>query len=367
MEIGWDAIVDDGLSWPLPAAFRQGLAAALAQWPGERRSAQATITGHNIDGDLPPIFWVFNVPKEAGSLSQALGRRQPLYAMRSGYQLIDYREDEIQAFALRYVSEIEQLCPAGPLFVAGNCQGCIIALAIAQHLLRRKRHIPLLVLLDWSFELQPYRGRVLLMAGTDNVNLNPRRLYARPELAWARAFAHHAFAEITGGFAEAFDAGHIDYLVRTLRQKMQEAMLEPPNMMPESGYRVALRAGNLPTQADVRQRFSVKVLVKNDSKIVWAASDRSGIVLSSRWVPPDSDQPPQPTASIPSLSPLEIVTVDLEIVAPDKAGAFTLVLDLLEEGNRWFHTSTADALCSQSQVVVKDTIWKRLSKRFGLM
>lgn len=367
-EMDRDATSDGGCAWPLPAAIRQGLSAALPHWAGERRSAHATITGHNIGGDLPPIFWVFNVPKEPAALAQALGRRQPLYAMRSGHQLIDYREDEIQAFALRYVHEIEQLCPTGPLFVAGNCQGGIIALAIAQHLLRRKRHIPLLVLLDWSFELQPYRGRVLLMAGTDNVFLNPRQLYARPELAWARVFAHHAFAEISGGYAEAFEAGHIGHLVRTLRQKMREAMTEPPITMPGSGYRATIRADNLPTQAEVQEHFVIEVSLKNDSNVVWAKTDRSGIVLSSRWMSPDGDRPlqrPQPSARVPGLLPLEIATVELEIVAPDTAGTFTLVVDLLEEGSRWFQSSTADAFSSQVQVVAKDSIWKRLSKRFG--
>ncbi|MFY9291980.1 MAG: hypothetical protein WAP03_14970 [Methylorubrum rhodinum] len=51
--------------------------------------------------------------------------------------------DEIQRLALRYVHEIAETCPAGPVFVGGSCQGVLIALPVAQHLLRRGRHVPL--------------------------------------------------------------------------------------------------------------------------------------------------------------------------------------------------------------------------------
>ncbi len=46
--------------WPLPVALRRGLVSALKQWPGERRTEEGTIVGFNLEGDQPPIFWVFN-------------------------------------------------------------------------------------------------------------------------------------------------------------------------------------------------------------------------------------------------------------------------------------------------------------------
>ena len=56
-----------------------------------------------------------------------------VYAFRSGLGLIEYSEDEIQAFALRYASELAEVHPDGSVFVGGCCQGAIIALALAQH------------------------------------------------------------------------------------------------------------------------------------------------------------------------------------------------------------------------------------------
>lgn len=57
--------------------------------------------------------------------------------------VIRYDGDEIQRLVLRYVHEIAETCPAGPVFVGGNCQGVLIALPVAQHLLRRGPDLPL--------------------------------------------------------------------------------------------------------------------------------------------------------------------------------------------------------------------------------
>ncbi|MBB5759696.1 hypothetical protein HNR00_004430 [Methylorubrum rhodinum] len=57
--------------------------------------------------------------------------------------VIRYDGDEIQRLDLRYVHEIAETCPAGPVFVGGSCQGVLVALPVAQHLRRRGRHVPL--------------------------------------------------------------------------------------------------------------------------------------------------------------------------------------------------------------------------------
>jgi acyl-CoA synthetase (AMP-forming)/AMP-acid ligase II/thioesterase domain-containing protein/acyl carrier protein len=333
-----DATRPQDISWPLPGALRQSLLAALRHWPGERPTADATLVGYNLDGDQPPIFWVFNAPQEPTGLSRALGPRYPLHALRSGVDLCDYSEDEIQTFALRYVSDIGRLRPEGPVVVGGNCQGAIIALAIAQHLLRRKRHVPLLVLMDWAFELQPYQGRVLLIAGEANLNQNPRRAFARPDLAWSRAFAHHDFAEITGGYAEGFDPPHVDGLARVLAEHMLSALAAPCVLMPDSGYQASVTAQKPPVLMRPGARRALWVTVGNESDVAWAPTAASGILLGGKWL--RGGQPfapaPQPRAAIPGLRPGETAKVKLALTAPDQPGEMTLALDLVEEGNRWF-------------------------------
>ncbi len=350
--------------WPLPAAMRQGLASALAQWTGERLPGCPTVLGHNLAGDRPPIFWIFNVPHEPERLARALGPGQPLYAMRSGYQLIDYREDEIQTVALRYVSDIVRLCPAGPLFVGGNCQGGIIALAVAQHLLRRKRHVPLLMLMDWSFDLQAYRGRVLLISGIDNNHHNPRRLFAAPEMAWARGFAEFEFAEITGGYADGFDPPHVEVLARALGARMQAALGAAPPLLPDNGYRVRISVPPIPGQLGCGERRTLDVSVENSSGVAWAATAISGIVLSSRWFYAGHGEPgqPQPTADIPDLAPGQSATLRLPIVAPGIGGDYTLVLDLLEEGNRWFTPAASEWAVARVAVFDRVMLARRMSR-----
>ena len=348
-----------GTAWALPAPLRLGLAAALDEWPGERLPRHPTILAHHAEGRAAPLLWVFNAPREPTMLAEALGPQQPLYAVRSGVGLIDYREDEIQRLALHYVSEFERLHPSGPVFVGGNCQGGVIALAIAQHLLRRRRHVPLLVLLDWSYALQPYCGRVMMVGCADTIHLNARHLFAHPELAWTRHFAACRFLEIPGGYAEGLLPPQVGLLARTLRDDMAAALAAPPTLLPESAYRASVRAA-LPARLAVGERRTVRVSVTNRSDVAWASTAASGLVLGSRWVRPGLHGPPQPRASLPGLVPGETATVRLGLVAPATAGEATLVLDLVEEGSRWFGPEDVGGLRAAVHVVSRTSAWPLL-------
>jgi hypothetical protein len=145
-----------------------------------------------------------------------LGPDQPIYAFRSGLGLIKYKENEVQALALRYVSEIEEACPHGPLFIGGTCQGAIIALAMAQHCLRRQRHVPLLVLMEWGFPLQCYAGPVLLIHGRDSMQSNPFLRYGDPVAAFSQAFQDYAIAEMPGDHDHVFEDDKVAVLGKFL-------------------------------------------------------------------------------------------------------------------------------------------------------
>jgi hypothetical protein len=259
---------------------------------------------------------------------------------------------------------VMQIRPAGPLFIAGNCQGGIIALAIGQHLLRRRRHVPLLVLMDWSFPLQSYNGPVFLIGAVENVNLNPRTIFARPELAWRRAFAHAEFASIPGGYSQGFLPGTIDILAGLLTRQMAAALAAPPALLPESGYRVAIDvAGPQPDIAPGQSR-ELAVTLRNDGDIAWAPTAASGIVVGSRWLDERGRiVPGQPRwADIPGLQPNALATVQLLIVAPGKPGKYTLSLDLCEEGSRWFRKDPWHAACQAMRVT--EPLWKTLGIRW---
>jgi acyl carrier protein len=331
------------VAWPLPTALRNDLLAALETWQGERPTKSRMVLAFNRQGTKPPLFWVFNTSLETRSLAKALGDDQPLYAFRSGWLVTDYREDHIQALALRYLSEIIDLYPEGPFFIGGNCQGGVIALAIAQHALRRKRHVPFLVLMDWTFTLQPYQGHVLLVSGRDNFDYNPVRRFESPELAWRRAFSSFEFVEIPGGYAQGFDEGPIEVLTDLLTSRMQSALQNPPAILPETAYCATIEVHDVPLAMETSGRMMLKVVVRQDSPFDWNRSEQSGIVLGSRWLDANGRplQRSSSTAVLPRMARHSSVAVDLAITAPDDAGDFTLNIELREEGNRWFRKPEA--------------------------
>jgi acyl-coenzyme A synthetase/AMP-(fatty) acid ligase/acyl carrier protein len=330
--------------WPLPAALRNRLLAPLETWSGARPTRSRLVLGLNTAGDKPPLFWVFNERQEFSHLARVLGPTQPLYGFRSGVEISDCREDDIQAFALRYISEIIEVCPDGPFFIGGNCQGAIIALAIAQHALRRQYHVPLLILMDWSFDLQPYGGRVLFVSGRDDVHHNANRQYARPELALRRAFANFDFVEVPGGYA--FDRGTIAGLGGLLATHMQTALSATTTFLPACAYRASITADGVPARMKAGERRKIKVTVKNESGLIWRQTSGSGLMLGSRWTDPDGDplQPIYEREPLPEIEPNAYAAVRLGIIAPSESGHFKLHIDVSEEGNRWFNKDPQNAL-----------------------
>ncbi len=326
------------IPWRLPVGLETRLLAALETWPGDRPTPGRTMLSFNAEGTNLPIFWVFNDHEEPVALAAQLARDQPLYAFRSGVAVSDYDEDDIQALALRYLADITAVHPAGAFFIGGNCQGAIIALAIGQHALRRKRHVPLLVLMDWAFALQPYLGPVLLIAGRDNANHNAMRLFAKPEMAWKRAFASHEFVEIPGGYADGLKPGAIEVLAECLVSRMQLALQNPLPLMPSSGYHANLLVYDVPETMQAGAKATITAVVTNESDVSWGATDQSGIVLGCRWLDA-TDQIVRTAASttdLPAIAPRASATVDLTIIAPDITGEFKLNIELCEEGSRWF-------------------------------
>jgi acyl-CoA synthetase (AMP-forming)/AMP-acid ligase II len=142
----------------------------LVDWH-TRRSPDALIAGRNEGGALPPIFWCFQGPEELAALADTLGPDQPLYGMRSGYNIMQYSLHNMDGLADRYAAEIDRLRPAGPLFVGGNCQGAQISRSLAQALRRRGRAVPLVILMEETL-FRPYDRPVALLFG-ERSRLNP--------------------------------------------------------------------------------------------------------------------------------------------------------------------------------------------------
>ena len=359
-----EADVPADIPWRLPVSLEMRLLAALETWPGDRPTPSRTMLAFNINGSRPPLFWVFNDQAEPAALAARLGLDQPLYAFRSGVAVSDYSEDDIQALALRYMADICAVHPSGPFFVGGNCQGAIIALAIAQHALRRHRYVPLLILMSWAFALQPYLGPVLLIAGRDDARHNASRLFSRPELAWRRAFASFEFVEIPGGHGEYFMPESVEFLARFLSGRMRRALGKPLPLMPTLGHRAHISSDDIDETMQVGIPKTIKVIVTNDSEVTWDATDRSGIALSYRWLDHSDTicSGVTPGNDLPVIAPHASSMVDLTVVPPSEIGDFVLNIELCEEGNRWFAMPQFGFLTSVTIIHVKDSCGMRDSE-----
>jgi acyl-coenzyme A synthetase/AMP-(fatty) acid ligase/acyl carrier protein len=341
------------VSWPLRDDIRTKLLMSLEAWDGNRPTCDRLVAGLNTSGTKTPLFWVFQEAREFRQLAKHLGADQPIYGFRSGLGIINYEEDEIQALALRYLSEIIEACPEGPVFVGGNCQGAILALAIAQHLLRRKRHLPLLTLLEWGFPLQPYVGPVLLIFGRDSIQGNPYLRYRRPDLGWGRAFAEYAVAEIPGDHGLFFEGTNVAALSKILASHMRSAERVPPTLIPTLAHRVLIKADDIPGRMISGRTLNIAVRIRNASTIIWPAWDKSGLALGNRWL----DQAGavikwiDGRVPLPELAPNAEARLSLPITAPSLTGLVQLSVDVVEEGNTWFNLPKTAPLRAQVEII----------------
>jgi acyl-CoA synthetase (AMP-forming)/AMP-acid ligase II/acyl carrier protein len=244
------ALDQDRNLWRLPYATTRGILSYVEGWSGERVSEDRLMLGANRHGSLPPLFCVLQEDYEFQYLASALGPQQPVYALRSLAHVDNYDEDLIQALALRYVTNIQQAQPDRPLFLLGYCQGGKIAIPMAQHLLRRGRHLPLLILVDWAFpEPVSYPGDVLLVFGQDRT-YNPKFAPFNPEPAWRRMFGEFSVAEVDGYHDDdtLFHPNPVS-LAGALRQRCAEALCRPGKSSPSEECAVELAVDKLAQRA----------------------------------------------------------------------------------------------------------------------
>ena len=345
--------------WPLPPQLDKKIRDFIETWDGEPASHDRLIIGLNTQGKRLPLFWVFQENQEFSQLARHLGPDQPVYGMRSGHLIMEYNEDNIQALALRYTHDILDICPDDPIILGGNCQGGIIALAIAQHLARRKHHLPLLILMEWGFVIQPYYGRVLLLSGTESPFKNSYQRYCQPEIAWRRAFPEYSFEYISGEHGRLFDEPDIDSLAATLGRHLSKATSSSPRILPYSAYSAQIELIEPLLQMNPAEKRVIRIMVKNSSTINWRAAEDSGLMLASQWV--NTENPAgiyqEGRAALPKLNAGESAEIALPIEAPDIQGVYQVVFDVVEEGSTWFEQMGSTTLKS------KVLIFRRMSEK----
>jgi hypothetical protein len=309
--------------------------------------------GANRRGSLPPLFCVINAEYEFANLAAALGPEQPVYAFRSLYFVRDCDEDLIQALALRYVKDLEQVHPMGPLFLLAHCRGCETALPMAQHLLRRGRDLRLLVLVEWMTEPVFFPGQVLILYGREST-YNPVFAGFNPEPAWRRMFGEFSRAEFDGGHDVFLD--NTASLAGELRQPFALALGGPGKSSPLEECAVEFAVGKLAPRALPGARLLVEISVKNIGKAA-IGGEFSGLRLGGWWTRDGAIQGARfvGAASLPPTPPGDSCILKTIVSAPESEGNFELALNLFEERGHSLTGLGAATVCARIKITRRAT------------
>ncbi|QHQ36061.1 phosphopantetheine-binding protein [Algicella marina] len=140
-----------------------------AVWRGEKAFPDSVLRGSNTDGSRPPLFWVLQSEQSFRVLAERLGPDQPFYAMRSAVGIIEhYGQDSLEEIANRYLWELLGLARGRDFYLGGNCQGAIIALALARRLQQIDQPPERLIMMEWFFEFGGYTGPTTFLTGEDS-------------------------------------------------------------------------------------------------------------------------------------------------------------------------------------------------------
>lgn len=324
---------------PADAALLERVRAYVGSWEGTRSRAESVLVGRNTGGKRPPLFWIFQGQQEWQNLAQRMGPEQPLYGLRSGHQIMDYTEANVQALATAYRREIESVQADGPYLVGGNCQGGLIALAIAQQWWRLQRPVALLALLEWAFPPQPYAGRVALLWGAASREKNPYFKFRHPELLWRRLYGAHTVDIIAGGHGEFFNGAPLDALAARLSERIEEALVAPGLFLPRSSAAAArVRLLEAPSRVQAGATFIVKLAIGNAGATPWPATPDGGPRVANHWRDADGNVTAwlDGDADLPALRAGDEAPLTLRARAPAQAGVYLLEIDLAEDGVAWF-------------------------------
>jgi acyl-CoA synthetase (AMP-forming)/AMP-acid ligase II/acyl carrier protein len=195
----------------------------VGSWPGERLFADSLVVGMNLRGTRPLIFWVFQGANEFEQLAKQLGPDQPLYGMRSCEGIVtvqEYSAHVLETVSNRYLWEILALAGTRSIVIGGNCQGGILALALAKRLLRIGRAPSLLILMEWAFSYGSYAEPILLLYGEDSHTAQIYRDGTCNEPKWRDDFPACRVAPVPGAHGHFFSDENVAGLAQVLQKHL---------------------------------------------------------------------------------------------------------------------------------------------------
>ncbi len=350
----------------IPSDLYRGLVGFLSAWHGERPHPESLLVGRNTRGTRPPLFWGLQAFSEFESLADHLDPDQPVYGLRSLYLTKRRGPEANRELASYYVREIRRLSPSGPYWLGGFCEGGKIAFEIARQLREEGKEVALLCLQE-QFVAEDYEGRVAFFFCAPGKH-SPYRYYRNPERGWSKFYSgpvalyrsphQHDDYYLRGKGLESF-AVQLSGAIEDVRQGRISDPLQigsaPQQLSTAPHFPIPPHLPGLqrlpPEAYDARIRFRpprflrpgesrvLRVEIENRSSVVWAPTSKSGILLGNRWRNLRGKHKVWIDGVIElsnPVSPGDRVELPLMVRAPDWGVAWTLDVDLVDEGIGWF-------------------------------
>jgi hypothetical protein len=136
------------------------------------------------------------------------------------------------------------------------------------------------------------------------------------------------------------------------------AQAQPVKGLPlaDMAFKARLSVVNLPEVMRAGQKYSIRVMLRNESKVVWPGRQQTWqyqLTVGNRWLTEGgakiSDLDGR-TALSRDLAPSETVEIPLTVTAPNAAGSYILQLDAIQEGVAWFGDRGSDVLSLKIKV-----------------
>ena len=350
--------------WPMSAALHRRLLLLVATSGGERPTADRLVASFHASGSKIPIFFVCPADHEVKGLAAHLGSDQPLYVFRSGQRDVYPSEEEVQSLALRYVDDLIDVYPRGPILIGGSCQSGMVALAMAEHLRRRQRDVPLLILTEWHFGLQCYSGRALLLYGREGCGAALYRAFAASEPSWRRSFEELTVVDVPGDHLSLLERDCAS-TVTAIAKHFDRALALPTRFLPEDARSAHITVKDLPCSLSPGETRTLHVEVENTSWISWSTALQGGLVLANCWLDNEGAVVVKvdALAALAKLDPGERETLALQVTAPQISACYSLVIDVSTEEDLLQDRRSTGAFVSRIEVT--DPLFNPVAQQDG--
>jgi type III secretory pathway component EscS len=135
-------------------------------------------------------------------------------------------------------------------------------------------------------------------------------------------------------------ARHLNFIVYTPLPSELQTRSGP---LSDEAFRADIKLVNALPRFRIHEQQNLTVFVRNISSATWpSVGDDHGryrMTVRSRWLKPDgtiAGTSPEGTPIFYGLDPGDLAGITLPVIAPDSAGDYQLVIDVVQEGVNWF-------------------------------